>query len=139
MVPKSQSCQETRINIFQVTLFGQSSGGTSIFAHFASPLARGLFSKAWMLSASPILNKTYSDAARDNLVFLNNTGCTNINCLYSLTAETITKAVPWDVYPYWAMADQTDLPTLNHFNGAIAIVDGKAFLNPRMVCKRQTI
>ena len=111
--------------VFKVTLFGQSSGGTSVFAHLGSPLSKGLFSKAWMLSASPILNKTLSDAARDNQVFLHNTGCTDINCLYRLSPQAITKAVPWDVYPYWAMGDQMDLPTLNHFDGAIAIVDGK--------------
>ncbi|KAK3098022.1 hypothetical protein FSP39_015404 [Pinctada imbricata] len=107
-----------------VTIFGQSSGGTSILALLASPLAKGLFHKAWMLSASPIMNKTYSDAANDNLVFLKRTGCTNITCLYDMSAEDITKAVPWDIYPYWAMSDQSDLPVLNHFDGAIAIVDG---------------
>ncbi|KAK3097961.1 hypothetical protein FSP39_014851 [Pinctada imbricata] len=108
----------------QVTIFGQSSGGTSILALLASPLAKGLFHKAWMLSASPIMNKTYSDAANDNLIFLKRTGCTNITCLYDMSAEDITKAVPWDIYPYWAMSDQSDLPVLNHFDGAIAIVDG---------------
>ena len=77
------------------------------------------------MSASPILNKTLSDASRDNQVFLRNTGCSNISCLYRLPAEAITKAVPWDVYPYWSMTDQFDLPTLNHFDGALAVVDGK--------------
>ncbi|XP_069135779.1 para-nitrobenzyl esterase-like [Argopecten irradians] len=107
-----------------VTLFGQSSGGTSIVGLLASEQAKGLFHKAWMLSASAIFNKTAQDASNDNVVFLKNTGCTNLSCLYELPASEIVKAVPWDVYPYWEMTDQGDIPTKNHFDGAICVVDG---------------
>lgn len=108
----------------QVTVFGQSSGGTAIFALLASPLCNGLFQKAWLLSASPVLNKTAADAFKDNEVFLKNTNCTNIDCLYSLSSADVTFAVPWMEYPYWAMVDQGDLPTKGYFDGAIAVVDG---------------
>lgn len=91
----------------------------------ASKPARGLFHKAWLLSASVILNKTTEDASKDNLVFLQNTGCTNITCLYQLPGPKVVSSVPWEVYPYWAMSDQGDLPTKGHFDGAIAVVDGK--------------
>ena len=57
-------------NIFQVTVFGQSSGGTAILGLLGSPLSRGLFHKAWMASASPIMNKTADDATVDNQVCL---------------------------------------------------------------------
>lgn len=108
----------------KVTVFGQSSGGTAIFALLASPLCKGLFHRAWLLSASPILNKTATDAYRDNEAFLRNSNCTDVDCIYDLTSEEVTMAVPWYTYPNWAMADQGELPTKGHFDGAIAIVDG---------------
>ena len=43
-----------------------------------------------------------------------------------MTSAEVTSAVPWDVYPYWSMKDQGDLPTKGHYDGAIAIVDGKS-------------
>ncbi|XP_045197770.2 para-nitrobenzyl esterase-like isoform X2 [Mercenaria mercenaria] len=108
----------------RVTVFGQSSGGTSIFALLSSPFCKGLFQRAWMLSGSPILNKTANDAFKDNEIFLKNTNCTDINCLYSLSSTEVTFAVPWTSYPYWAMTDQGDLPRNGYFDGALAIVDG---------------
>ena len=107
-----------------MTVFGQSSGGTAIFALLASELCQGLFHKAWLLSASPVLNKTAPAAYQDNLVFLENTKCSDVDCLRSLSAKEVTTAVPWNTYPYWAMLDQGDLPTKGLFDGAIAIVDG---------------
>ena len=44
-----------------------------------------------------------------------------------MTSAEVTSAVPWDVYPYWSMKDQGDLPTKGHYDGAIAIVDGKSY------------
>jgi hypothetical protein len=110
---------------FKVTLFGHSSGGTSVFALLASSLSIGLFHRAWIISGSPLLNKTAVDASKDNLVFLRNTECLSLNCLINLPAEDILAAIPWYVYPYWDMKDQRDLPTYNFFDGAIAVVDGK--------------
>lgn len=108
----------------QVTVFGQSSGGTSIFALLASPLCRNLFHKAWLISGSPILNKTAADAYKDNEVFLKNSNCTSTACLYALSSAEVTSSVPWTVYPYWEMDDLVDLPTKGLFDGALAIVDG---------------
>lgn len=42
----------------RVTVFGQSSGGTAIFALLISPFARGLFNAAMPLSGSPRLDAT---------------------------------------------------------------------------------
>ena len=119
--------QHTKKNVFcklQVTVFGQSSGGTAIFGLLASRLSKGLFHKAWLSSASPILNKTATDAYKDNEIFLKNTNCTNLTCLYALTPEEVTSSVPWNEYPYWDMSNLGDLPTKNRFNGALAVVDG---------------
>ncbi|XP_060072916.1 para-nitrobenzyl esterase-like [Ylistrum balloti] len=106
-----------------VTVFGQSSGGTSVMVLLASPLAKGLFHRAWLLSGSPLLTKTIAEASIDNMVFLNNTKCSNISCLQQLSAHDITQAVPRNVYPFWAMEDQIDLPVKARFDGGLAIVD----------------
>ena len=106
-------------------MFGQSSGGTAILGLLASPFCQGLFHKAWLSSASPILNKTATEAYKDNEIFLKNAKCTDLTCLYSLTSAEVTSAVPWNVYPYWGMDDLGDLPKKNRFDGALAIVDGK--------------
>ena len=114
--------------ILQVTVFGQSSGGTSIFALLASPLCQGLFHKAWLQSASPVMNKTATDAFKDNEIFIQNTGCAHVDCLYALTPSEIIHNVPWDVYPFWSMDDQISLPEKGRFDGAIAIIDGRGRL-----------
>ncbi|XP_067672221.1 para-nitrobenzyl esterase-like [Haliotis asinina] len=108
----------------KVTLFGHSSGGTSVFGLLASPPAKGLFHRAWLMSASAILNKTSSDASRDNLVFLKTSGCTDIACLLGLSVEDVMRASPWADYPSWSMPDITDLPIKAVFDGALAVVDG---------------
>ena len=74
------------------------------------------------------MNKTAADASKDNLVFLRNTECLSLNCLINLPAEDILAAIPWDVYPYWDMKEQRNLPTYNYFDGAIAVIDGKYHL-----------
>lgn len=112
-----------------VTLIGQSSGGTSGLALLASPRAAGLFHRAILMSSSVIFNKSSEDAAHDNKIFVKNSKCVRSNsssereCLYNLTPEQIEVAIPWDVYPYWAMPDLMDLPTQNLFDGAVAVVD----------------
>ena len=112
-------------------MYGQSSGGTAILALLASPLATGLFHRAWLASASPLLNKTASDAYKDNMVFVRNTGCANVSCLYDLSPEDVINSIPWDEYPYWnMMSDQNNLPTNGLFIGALAIVDGNVCIIP---------
>ena len=122
-----------------VTLIGQSSGGTSEVALLVSPAAAGLFHRAILMSASPIFNKSSEDAARDNEIFVKNSKCINSSssaqreCLYSLSPKEIEDAIPWDVYPYWRMADQNDLPTKNLFDGAVAVVDRYVVPNPPLI------
>ncbi|XP_052777654.1 fumonisin B1 esterase-like [Mya arenaria] len=108
----------------QVTIFGQSSGGTAVFALLGSPLSRGLFHKAWMSSASPIMNKTAEDANSDNQAFVRKSGCADVGCLYNLTPAEIIASLPWKEFPYWGMDDLGDFPTKGRFDGALAVVDG---------------
>ncbi|XP_021372330.1 uncharacterized protein LOC110462619 isoform X1 [Mizuhopecten yessoensis] len=108
----------------KVTLFGQSSGATSVMVLLTSPLAQGLFHRAWLLSASPLLTKTKVGAAIDNMVFLKKTNCDNITCLLQMSANDVTQAVPWNEYPFWAMMDQIDLPVRGQLDGGLSIIDG---------------
>lgn len=123
----------------RVTILGQSSGGTSELALLTSPMAKGLFHGAIMMSASAVYNKSAADASRDNEIFVRNSKCqradvnSTIKCLYNLSAKQVVEAIPWDVYPYWAMANLLDLPTKDLFDGAIAVVDGYVVPIPPLV------
>ena len=114
----------------RVTLVGSSSGGTSIFGLLASRQANGLFQRAIAMSGSAVFNKTAKEASLDNIVFLQKSNCLkqtekeSLDCLYNLNKTQVLHSIPWFEYPYWAMADQTDLPTINHFDGALCVVDG---------------
>ncbi|KAL5010044.1 hypothetical protein ScPMuIL_012349 [Solemya velum] len=108
----------------KVTVIGQSSGATDIYALLASKLAEGLFNNVWMSSGSPVLSKTTAEASKDNLFFLHNTGCTTLACLKSLSPENITRAIPWHSFPYWTMEAQYSLPKSDEAVGALPVVDG---------------
>ncbi|KAM7424753.1 hypothetical protein PAMA_000893 [Pampus argenteus] len=108
----------------KVTIFGQSSGGTSVWTLMMSPLAKDLFHAAVDMSGSYIYNATLEKAESDNLVFLQKTGCRDLSCLRRLPVKQILQAIPWQQYPSWAADDMSDLPTRGHFIGPVAVVDG---------------
>ncbi|XP_069479286.1 para-nitrobenzyl esterase-like isoform X2 [Ambystoma mexicanum] len=108
----------------KVTIYGQSSGGTSVWTMMMSPLAKGLFQGAIDMSGSYVYTATLEEAEKDNLVFLKNTGCSDLECLQALTTESILKSIPWVEYPCWGAEDLTDLPTKGKLNGPVAVVDG---------------
>ena len=117
-------CVEQYLFLLQVMIFGQSSGGTSLVALLSTPLSVGLFHRAWIMSSSAVYNKSLADASKDNLLFLKTTGCHDIDCMYNLPADDIVHAMPYNVYPNWALKDQMNLPIHNMLDGAICIVDG---------------
>ncbi|XP_023248932.1 uncharacterized protein LOC111644324 [Seriola lalandi dorsalis] len=108
----------------KVTIFGQSSGGTSVWTLMMSPLAKGLFHAAVDMSGSYVYNATLAQAESSNLVFLKKTGCSDATCLRRLPVPQVLQAVPWQDYPSWAADDATDLPTRGRFVGPVAVVDG---------------
>ncbi|XP_023134994.2 para-nitrobenzyl esterase [Amphiprion ocellaris] len=108
----------------KVTIFGQSSGGTSVWTLMMSPLAKGLFHTAVDMSGSCIYNATLEQAESDNLVFLRKTSCKDVACLRRLSVKQVLQAVPWQEYPSWAADELVDLPTKGHFIGPVAVVDG---------------
>ncbi|XP_070541352.1 para-nitrobenzyl esterase-like [Ptychodera flava] len=107
-----------------VTIFGHSSGGTSVMTLSVSPLAEGLFHRGWMSSASPNFQITLEEASKANLVFLERSNCSDIECIYSLAPEQVLHAIPTDVYPYWGSVNSMDLPIKDLLDGALCIVDG---------------
>ncbi|CAJ1380992.1 unnamed protein product [Effrenium voratum] len=85
----------------RVTILGQSSGGTNVFALLASNASRGLFHRAIALSGSPNITmdrRTKED--QDRRLILPKTPCTSLEgaelleCLYELDAEVLDKALP---------------------------------------------
>ncbi|KAI7802661.1 para-nitrobenzyl esterase [Triplophysa rosa] len=114
----------------RVTIFGQSSGGTSVWTLMMSPLAKGLFHQAIDMSGSYIYNASLESAERDNLKFLKNTGCKDAVCLRALNITQVLQAVPWQEYPSWAADDLTDLPVKGRFVGPVAVVDGHVLREP---------
>uniref|UniRef100_A0A3P9K7B5 Carboxylic ester hydrolase n=1 Tax=Oryzias latipes TaxID=8090 RepID=A0A3P9K7B5_ORYLA len=108
----------------KVTIFGQSSGGTSVWTLMMSPLAKGLFRGAVDLSGSYVYNASLEQAEADNLVFLKKTGCADAACLRALSIKQVLQAVPWQEYPSWAAQEATDLPTRGQLFGPVAVVDG---------------
>ncbi|KAM4617615.1 para-nitrobenzyl esterase-like isoform 2-T2 [Discoglossus pictus] len=108
----------------KVTIYGQSSGGTSVWTMMVSPLAKGLFHRAIDISGSSVFTATMAEAEKDNLLFLNRTGCKDAQCLRKLSVSNILKSIPWQVYPEWAAEDLCDLPQKGRFAGPVAVVDG---------------
>lgn len=108
----------------KVTIFGHSSGGTSVWTLMMSPLAKGLFRAAVDMSGSYVYNATLEQAETDNLVFLKKTGCRDRSCLRRLSVSQILQNIPWQEYPSWAADDLTDLPVKGRFIGPVAVVDG---------------
>ncbi|XP_062327204.1 para-nitrobenzyl esterase [Osmerus eperlanus] len=108
----------------KVTILGQSSGGTSVWVLMMSPLAMGLFWAAVDQSGSALLNASLERAERDNLMFLNRTGCSHLACLRQLTTTQILEAISWRQYPSWGADALLDLPTRGEMLGAVAVVDG---------------
>ncbi|CAK9082779.1 unnamed protein product [Durusdinium trenchii] len=85
----------------KVTLMGQSSGGSNVFAHLASLGSRGLFHRAISLSGSPNITmdrETKED--QDRRLILPRTPCANLSgpklldCLYTADAMALDRALP---------------------------------------------
>lgn len=114
----------------RVTIAGQSSGGTSIFALMNAPQAQGLFAAAWSMSASYVFDATLQDAQDTNMIFQQSAGCisgnseTDYKCLMNLNMTQVGNAVPYDVSPYWSSGPLNDFPIPGVKCGGIAIIDG---------------
>jgi len=79
----------------RVTLFGQSSGGTNIFALLAARAADGLFAAAVSLSGSPNITMTLAFVEQQNAFILQslNWSCTTPQCLRAASPNDIVNAL----------------------------------------------
>ncbi|TDH17398.1 hypothetical protein EPR50_G00009080 [Perca flavescens] len=87
----------------KVTIFGQSSGGTSVWTMMMSPLAKGLFHAAVDMSGSYAYNATLERAESDNMAFLKKTDCRDAGCLRCLSVTQVLQV--WD-----KKGDHSDVP-----------------------------
>jgi carboxylesterase type B len=113
-----------------VTIAGQSSGGTSVFALISSPHTKGLYQRAISLSGSPNITMSMSNAEIQNEDIIIKSGCSNefnssnevVKCLRKLSVEFLISLIPesWNTPGIW------NLPSDNkgmNFSGLL-IVDG---------------
>lgn len=115
----------------RVTLAGQSSGGTSIFALLASPASRGLFAGALSMSGSANLSMSLGAAYRQNDGFAAATGCATpgstpaqrIECMRTVAPAALVAAIPasWNTPGLWGLEGLT--PAGRGFAG-LPVVDG---------------
>lgn len=75
-----------------VTIFGESAGGSSVVALTASPLTKGLITKAWAMSPSLRQLRTRAEAEDAKQQFLKAAKCTSVEELKSLTTQQIIDA-----------------------------------------------
>ena len=83
-----------------VTLIGQSSGGTSIFALLSSPASQGLFHGAISLSGSPNMTIDLQAAYAQNEALVSKHCPSTVEsdvlaCLYNMTAIDVAYIIPF--------------------------------------------
>ena len=123
----------------RVTVYGQSSGGSLVFALMTSPYATGLFSRAISMSGSPRLNSTVKEAEDWwHPQVVDNTLCNQSRtrkCLRALQPKDLVAAQPenwdpnfgwssrvfWDSYRYAPLLviDGDVLPNDYRMNGTV--------------------
>eukprot|EP01116_Phalansterium_solitarium_P017732 TRINITY_DN4443_c0_g1_i2.p1 TRINITY_DN4443_c0_g1~~TRINITY_DN4443_c0_g1_i2.p1 ORF type:complete len:552 (+),score=189.51 TRINITY_DN4443_c0_g1_i2:137-1792(+) len=118
----------------RITVAGQSSGGTSIFALMSSPASRGLFHAAISLSGSPNITIDMASAELQNAGIFAAAGCAQetpaerLACMRAAPVSTLVSAMPnsWNTPGLWGLPMG---PAGQHYAG-IVIVDGRTVTMP---------
>ena len=126
-----RNAKTLRVDSTRISLVGQSSGGTSIFALMSSPLSLGLFSSAISLSGSANMSFTLSQAEEQNAHVVEQLGCAHLDgasqrlsCMRHASTHDIQKLIPgsWDSLKLiWGLPPP---PAAKLGLDGIAIVDG---------------
>eukprot|EP00755_Sulcionema_specki_P016359 Sspe_Gene.61814::Locus_34419_Transcript_1_2_Confidence_0.600_Length_2165::g.61814::m.61814 len=114
-----------------VTVFGQSTGGTVVLSMLASPSMRGLVSRGISLSGSPNISMALPAAEQQGAGIVKHLGCDRdraedvVECMRNIPPENITAAYP----AAWGVADNRNFgipgPDRTGFHEAgLMIVDG---------------
>lgn len=73
-----------------VTLFGHRAGATLVTALVTSPLAKDLYTRAWVSSGAALFpGKSLPESERDNLEFVRHLECKTAECLRTLDDEEL--------------------------------------------------
>ena len=75
-----------------VTIFGESAGGSSVVALTASPSTKGLITKAWAMSPSLLQLRTHAEAEEAMAQFFEVAHVDSLNDLKALTTQQIIDA-----------------------------------------------
>ena len=121
----------------KVTVAGQSSGGTSIFALMSSPASAGLFSGAISMSGSPNISIGLLEAYAQNAGVANASGCAlpggspaqRIACLRAAPAKRLARDMPpsWTTPGLWSL---TGLNPAGRGFAGLPVVDGSVISAP---------
>ena len=115
----------------QLTVAGQSSGGTSIFALMASPLSRGLFRAAISWSGSPNITMDASTKYDQDAPIVSTLNCTHVGskkkvveCLRNASVADLINAIPnsWNTPGIFSLAN---LSKTGRLFGGLVFVDGE--------------
>ncbi len=114
----------------RVTIAGQSSGGTSVFAllSVSKNITSSLFTGAISMSGSPNISLSLANAELQNASFNSNCNCSRDNnteileCMRNLSAIDLVQCVP----PSWGLNGVWNLPKSQHGQNytGLVIVDG---------------
>ena len=127
-LPLLQSQRPQYVTNLQVTVFGQSAGGTFIHGLLGSPLSHGLFQKAWIISGSSKMQTTWREANHQNKFIIDKTGCKTKECFIKLSAQKIVESV----YPEWSYDHETSLPVKDVHTAALFVIDGKRMTTEKL-------
>jgi carboxylesterase type B len=119
-----------------VTICGQSSGGTSVFALLAAPASRGLYQRAISLSGSPNITLSMDAAERQNEGIITQSGCSKpgftpaqiVSCMRDMGTKALVALIP----EAWNTPHLFDLPMAVQGEGweGLVIVDGHTITQP---------
>ncbi|XP_013110643.1 neurotactin [Stomoxys calcitrans] len=91
-----------------VTLLGYRAGGTLVSALVTSKKAEGLYTRAWVSSASAVLpGKPLAESEKRNEELLQAVDCSDVACLRTMEAEKI-----WDAMPDTWLHFPADVPSM---------------------------
>lgn len=110
-------------NLNNVTIFGESAGGSSVCDQIASPLAAGLFQKAITESGpcegvSAFATASLTTAEQNGTTFAGKVGCTGsasavVSCMRSLSANTLLSSTTTNLASLFSGTGLTFLPTVD--------------------------
>jgi para-nitrobenzyl esterase len=120
----------------RVTIFGQSSGGTSVYALMAMPEVKGLFHRAYSMSGSPNMSMPLTRAYVQNQPIIDASGCSTYDCLLALNVSTIASLIPLS----WSQPLLFGLPLPNGLDTVgLSIVDGVTIQKPLLQALAQPV